>query len=127
MKTTVTYGCISPGPTSARTPSWVADAEVAVTDKDVARQVAENVRAQAQEHGWTTSQNPADVGDQGNVAGTRLLSSKLDPEYGAADLAYEETASVDDDTGRFTPLPASTQTLAPSGPPGATSRSGLTD
>lgn len=155
-------GDTASGPTAARKTSWMARAEVTVTDADVAREVADNVRAEVEKHGWTTSENPADVGDQGSFAGTRLLSAKLedpdlvmtvlldedrdgtlivanqvrgicrdmpeghkmvrsplDPEYGAADLAYEETDSIEDYTGLFKPLPTSTQTPAPTGPAGA--------
>ncbi|GEM_PF-5459236 len=63
------------GPTAARETSWVADAGVAVPDESVARQVAEHVRAQVEAQGWRTSEDPAEVGDEGAFAGTRLLSA----------------------------------------------------
>lgn len=159
-------GDTASGPTAASNTSWVAHAEVVVSDVAVARQVAEHVRAQAEKQGWTTSQDPAEVGDRGSFAGQRLLSAKLDdpdlvmtvlldddrdgalvvativrgicrdmpqghrmvhsrldPEYGRnLGGGYEETGSLDDATGRAKPLPASTQSPAPSGPAGASPR-----
>ncbi|MDO5633491.1 MAG: hypothetical protein Q4G34_01270 [Micrococcus sp.] len=66
------------GPSAARHTAWVADAEVAVANEDVAIKVAKNVREQAEHYGWTTAENPRDVGADGNYAGQRLLGATLE-------------------------------------------------
>lgn len=85
-------GDTASGPTAASKTSWMARAEVVVEDESTARAVAEHVRDQAEKQGWTTSQDPAAVGDQGNFAGTRLLSAKLeDPDLVMTVLYHEDT------------------------------------
>ncbi|MDO5633490.1 MAG: hypothetical protein Q4G34_01265, partial [Micrococcus sp.] len=66
------------GPSAARQTSWMARAEVGVSTEDVANNVAENIREQAEHYGWTTAKNPRDVGADGNYAGQRLLGATLE-------------------------------------------------
>ena len=55
----------------------------------------------------------------------RMVRSTLDPEYGAVGSGYEDTGDLHDYTGRYKPLPDSTQDPAPTGPTGATPRGGI--
>ena len=69
-------GDTASGPTAAGYTSWVADAQVAVTDQAVARQVAQNIKTQAEQQGWTTAADPEELDADGNFSGTRLLGGK---------------------------------------------------
>ncbi|WIK81984.1 hypothetical protein [Micrococcus lylae] len=51
--------------------------------------------------------------------GHEMVRSELDPQYGAVGDGYADTDSLEDFTGQPGPLPASTQTPAPTGPEGA--------
>ena len=57
----------------------------------------------------------------------RMVRSTLDPEYGAVGSGYEDTGDLHDYTGRYKPLPDSTQDPTPTGPAGATPRGGIDD
>ena len=164
-------GALPGDPAAVENTSWVAEAEVTVRDKHVARAVAEHVRDQARTQGWELADDPADVDADGNFSGTRLLGghhherdlaltvlldedrhgdlivtalvrgacrdmptdhrmvhSTLDPEYGGGvSDGYEDTGDLHDYTGRYKPLPDSTQDPAPTGPTGATPRGDIDD